>query len=230
MMKIPEPDSELTHRSQDRYRLPQGARQILLIRHGSSVGETMDTIGLGELTISNPCLSPEGESQAELLADYLAEEEIAAIFVTPLRRTHQTAAPLAARRELPTVEIADLRELYLGDWEHSFYGHARAGHPLVSRMFAEESWEVVPNAEPVDAFAARVRRGIEAIVDAVPAGTTVAAFSHAATIAELCRQATGSRPFAFMVPENSSVSRLIIGEQGEWKLRSFNDVAHLGYL
>jgi probable phosphoglycerate mutase len=228
-MEILHADSELAHRSQDRYRLPQGARQILLIRHGSSVGETIDTIELDALTISDPCLSPAGESQAELLADYLAEEEIAAIFVTPLRRTHQTAAPLAARRELPTIEIADLREVHLGDWEHSFYGHARAGHPLISRMFTEETWEVVPNAEPVSAFAARVRRGIEAIVNAVPPGTTVAAFSHAATIAELCRQATGSRPFAFMAPENSSVSRLVISERGEWKLRSFNDVAHLGY-
>jgi probable phosphoglycerate mutase len=98
------------------------------------------------------------------------------------------------------------------------------------RMFAEESWNVLPNAEPMEEFAARVRRGVLDIVEAMAPNTTVVSFSHAGTIAELCRQATGSRPFAFVAPENTSISRLIVGPDGRWKLRSFNDVAHLGYL
>ena len=223
-------DTTQAHRAQDRYLLPANARQILLIRHGSSVGQTTETIALGNLAISDPVLSADGEAQATFLADFLIDEPIAAIFVTPLRRTHQTAAPLAARKELPTIEIADLREVHLGDWEHSFYDHASSGHPLVARMFAEETWQVIPHAETMEHFSQRVRRGIDAVVAATPAAATVAAFSHAAVIAELCRQATGSRAFAFMAPENCSVTRLVVTADGGWKLRTFNDVAHLGYL
>jgi probable phosphoglycerate mutase len=46
-------------------------------------------------------------------------------------------------------------------------------------------------------------------------------------IGELCRQATGSRPFAFVHSDNCSVSRLVVLPDGRWLLRSFNDTAHL---
>lgn len=220
---------EQVHKAQQRWRLPDGAREILLIRHGSSVGRTIETLELGPLVASNPPLSGEGRDQAEALARHLADAPIGAIFVTPLQRTHQTAAPLAAAHGIDPIEIAELHEVHMGDWEHSFYDHAEAGHPLLKRMMAEETWEVLPNAETGAAVATRVRAGIAAIVAATEAGTVSAAFSHAGIIAELCRQATGSRPFAFMAPENSSVSRLVVMADGRWKLRSFNDMAHLGY-
>jgi len=230
MSNADDADRQQMHRGQQRYRMPAGARQILLIRHGATTGETVETYEYGDLTITNPPLTEEGQQQAVALAAHLAGEAIAAIFVTPLQRTHQTAAPLAAARGLVPVALLDLREVHLGDWEHSFHRHARAGHPLLMRMFAEESWNVLPNAEPMEEFAARVRRGVRDIVEAMAPNTTVVSFSHAGTIGELCRQATGSRPFAFVAPENTSISRLIVGPDGRWKLRSFNDVAHLGYL
>ncbi len=217
------------HLAQQRYRVPRGGRQILLVRHGSSVGPTLETINLGELTISDPPLSEAGHAQAAALARHLQGERLARLFVTPLQRTHQTAAPLIAATGLVPTVIDDLREAHLGDWEHSFYIHAEAGHPLLKRMFVEESWEVLPNAEPMEHFAARVRNGIVAIANLMEPNETAVAFAHAGTIAEICRQATGSRAFAFMAPENTSVSRLVINADGVWKLRSFNDVSHLGY-
>ena len=44
-------------------------------------------------------------------------EPITAIYVTTLRRTHQTAAPLAAHLGLTPIEEPDLREVFLGEWE-----------------------------------------------------------------------------------------------------------------
>ena len=40
-----------------------------------------------------------------------------AIYVTTLRRTHETAAPLARRLGLTPIEEPDLREVFLGEWE-----------------------------------------------------------------------------------------------------------------
>jgi len=217
------------HKAQERWQRPDGAREILLIRHGSSVGRTVDTVQLGPLTISDPVLTEDGRRQADALARHLAGEPIGAIFVTPLRRTQQTAAPLVAALGLEPMVVAELREVHMGDWEHSFYDHAEAGHPLIGRMMAEESWEVLPNAERAADVEARAQAGIAAIVAATAPGTVSAAFCHAAIIAELCRQATDSRPFAFMAPDNTSVTRLVVMADGRWKLRSFNDMAHLGY-
>ena len=94
-------------------------------------------------------------------------------------------------------------------------------------MLQEERWDVIPGAEPMEAFAARVKAGMEALLERVQPGQVVAAFLHAAVIGELCRQATGSRPFAFIHVDNGSLSRLVVLGSGRWLLRSFNDVAHL---
>jgi probable phosphoglycerate mutase len=50
---------------------------------------------------------------------------------------------------------------------------------------------------------------------------------HGGIIGEACRQATSSRPFAFVHSDNCSVTRLIVLGDGRWLLRTFNDVAHL---
>src|SRR5205085_883402 len=65
----------------------------------------------------DPPLDPVGVAQAMRVADRLASEKLAAIYVTTLQRTLQTAAPLVARLGLePRVE-ADMREVHLGEWE-----------------------------------------------------------------------------------------------------------------
>ena len=62
-------------------------------------------------------------------------------------------------------------------------------------MITEERWDVIPNAEPADVFAARVRRAVNRIAAAHP-DQRVAAFAHGGTIGQILAQATGSRPFA----------------------------------
>ena len=52
------------------------------------------------------------------------------------------------------------------------------------------------------------------------------AFSHGAAIAEALSQATGSRPFAFLMSDNTAIARLVLTPE-RWILRGFNDVAHL---
>jgi probable phosphoglycerate mutase len=46
-------------------------------------------------------------------------------------------------------------------------------------------------------------------------------------IGEICRQVTGSRPFAFIHADNCSISRVVRLSMGHRLLRSFNDTAHL---
>lgn len=208
--------------------LPPDATEIVLVRHGASApavpGRSFPLIE-GQ---SDPPLAPEGEAQARAVCARLAEEALAGLFVTSLQRTVQTAAPLAEVTGLQPVAIPELREVFLGDLEGGEYRIRAARHdPVILEVFAQERWDAIPNAESSEAFGGRLRAGIEAIVRAVGPGVVAAAIVHGGVIGELCRQASGSRPFAFVHADNGSLSRLVVFGDGRWLLRSFNDTAHL---
>jgi probable phosphoglycerate mutase len=200
----------------------------VLVRHGASQpavpGEPFPLLdGHG-----NPALAPEGELQAALVAERLAGEPLAGLFITPLQRTAQTAAPLAAALGLEPVVVPELREVFLGEWDGGeFRVRMAEGDPIAVQAVIEERWEVIPGAETMDGFAARVRAGVESVAAAAGPDVTVAAIVHGGVIGEACRQATESRPFAFVHADNASLSRLVILPGGRWLLRSFNDTAHL---
>jgi probable phosphoglycerate mutase len=200
----------------------------VLVRHGASEpavpGESFPLLdGHG-----NPALAPEGEVQAVAVAERLAREPLAGLYVTPLRRTAETAAPLAERLRLEPVVVPELREVHLGDWDGGEFRIRMAERdPIALQAVAEERWEVIPGAETMDGFAQRVRAGIEAVAAAAGPGVTVAAVVHGGVIGEACRQATESRPFAFVHSDNGSLSRLVVLAGGPWLLRSFNDTSHL---
>jgi probable phosphoglycerate mutase len=213
---------------QSPYELPPGSTEVVMVRHGASeaavVGSKFPLVD-GH---SDPALSEPGRAQAEMVAAGLGGDEFSGLFVTSLRRTQETAAPLAAASGLEAVVIPELREVYLGDFEGGEYRiRAGRGDPIIQQVFSEERWDAIPNGESWQDFGARVTAGIEQIVATVGANTTAVAVLHGAVIGQLCRQATASRPFAFVHSDNCSVSRLVVLEEGRWLLRSFNDIAHL---
>jgi 2,3-bisphosphoglycerate-dependent phosphoglycerate mutase len=213
---------------QRRFELPPDATDLLLIRHGASAaavpGEPFELLE-GQ---ADPPLAPEGEEQAAKLADWLAGEPLSALFVTPLRRTSQTAAPLAERLGLEPVVVPDLREVMLGEWEGGeFRIRVANGDPIAARLFQEERWDVIPGAENMEAFAERVARGLASIAEQTGPGETGAAILHGGVIAEICRQVAHSRPFAFAQVDNTSITRVVRHVDGRWILRYFNETAHL---
>jgi probable phosphoglycerate mutase len=212
---------------QSHWTVPTSATEILLVRHGESEpyveGKPVELCD-GQ---DDPPLAAEGRVEAERVAERLAGERIDAIYVTTLRRTVETAAPLAERTGLPLRVERDLREIFLGDWEGgSFRQRIVDRDPIVLRMQKEERWDVIPGAESTGVFHARLRAAIERIVTAHPDGRVVAV-THAGAIATLLSMATGSRPFAFLSSNNGAITTLVVdGER--WLIRSFNDTGHLG--
>jgi probable phosphoglycerate mutase len=212
---------------QHRFSLPRDGTEIVLVRHGETIpavsGEEFDLLdGHGD-----PPLAPEGREQAERVAERLAGEEIDAIYVTTLRRTSETAAPLAARVGLTPIVEADLREVHLGEWEGGRYReHVAERHPLARELYRQQRWDVIPGAESNEAFAARLRAGISRMAAAHP-GRRIVAVAHGGTIGMILSIASGSRPFAFIGADNGSISRIVVvGDT--WLVRGFNEVWHLG--
>jgi 2,3-bisphosphoglycerate-dependent phosphoglycerate mutase len=219
-------DQEPTAFRQRRYEVPPGATDLLLVRHGASEAYLDGTLFPLVDGHGDPPLSAEGRQQAGLVCKRLAVAGVDAIYVSNLRRTAETAAPLAAQLGLDLRVEADLREVYLGEWEGGIFRKMVAeGHPISLRMAAEERWDVIPGAEPAAELEGRVRSAIERLAAAHP-GQRVAAFTHGGVIGQAIALASASRPFAFLGAENSSISRIVVTSD-RWIVRGFNDTAHL---
>jgi len=205
---------------------PPGSTELLLVRHGASAdaveGEAFELVeGQGD-----PPLSEVGRHQAEQVALRLVRDPFDGMYVSTLRRTAETAAPLVERTGIHPVADADLREVFLGEWEG---GHLRQKavdrDPMFEQVLRQQRWDVVSGAESREAFGGRLRRAIERIADAHPGGRVVV-FSHGAAIGEILAQASDSSPFAFINADNTSISRLVVTPE-RWIVRGYNDTAHL---
>lgn len=217
--------SETTYR-QRRFQRPPGATEILLVRHGESAPEVPGQPAPQVDGHGDPELAAGGRRQAELVGARLARQPIAAIYVSTLRRTHETAAPLARHLGLTPIVEPDLREVHLGEWEGSFRQRVAEGGPVVAQLFEEGRWDVIPGAESAEAFAARTSAAIRRIVAAHP-DRLVAVVCHGGVIGQLVATASrGGNAFAFSGADNASISRLVVAGD-RWIIRGFNDVAHL---
>jgi probable phosphoglycerate mutase len=212
---------------QHRFVAPPGATTVLLVRHGESAPALADEPFALVDGHGDPALDPVGVEQAERVAERLASERVDAIYVTTLRRTRETAAPLAARVGLTPIVEPDLREVFLGEWEGGgLRVRAAAADPLFQEIFRQERWDVIPGAEPLEGFDTRTQHGLQRIVDAHPDGRVVAVV-HGGVIGQLLHRVTGSRRFAFAGADNGSISEIVVTPERS-VLRRYNDTSHLG--
>lgn len=85
---------------------------FLLIRHA------LHTLG-GETIagrIPDVPLSPQGQAQAERLAERLKDVPVRAVYCSPIQRARETAQPLATRQGLPLQICEEINEIDFGDW------------------------------------------------------------------------------------------------------------------
>lgn len=71
-------------------------------------------------------LSGRGRLEIAAVADRLADENIEALYASPLQRTRETAEILSARLELPVEYRDDLLELDFGEWTGLTFDQVRA--------------------------------------------------------------------------------------------------------
>ncbi len=211
---------------QVRFERPKGSTEILLVRHGES---TVADPGKPFMLVEgrgDPELSREGREQAKRLGARLARYPIEAVYVTPLRRTRETAGPLLNELTLQPFVEEGLVEIHMGEWEGGLYRKKVSEHdPLATKVFEQERWDVIPGAESNELLFSRTAAAIRRIAERHPDGLVVAV-AHAVSISAVLAQATGSTPMSFVGGDNASISTIVVSGD-HWVLRRFNDTAHL---
>ncbi|MER6027929.1 bifunctional RNase H/acid phosphatase [Streptomyces sp. NPDC001851] len=179
---------------------------------------------------TDPSLSAAGREQAQRVAAALARRgTIQAVVSSPLTRTRETAAAVAARLGLEVTIEDGLRETDFGAWEGLTFGEVRERYPDDLN-----AWLADPEARPTgggESFAETATR-IAATRDklvAAHAGRTVLLVSHVTPIKTLVRLALGAPPESLFRMELSaaSLSAVAYYADGNASVRLFNDTSHL---
>lgn len=186
--------------------------ELLLIRHGLPVRVDEGTVA----GPADPDLSERGLAQAAALADWLVGEAIDAIWVSPMRRAAQTAAPLVQRLGLPVVIDEDIAE----------YDRDAASYIPIEELKAanDPRWREVP--EQPEHFQAVVVAAVERIVAAHPR-QRVAVVCHGGVINAYAAHVLGIADPLFFLPRYTSISRVFAASTGERSVASLNETAHV---
>ncbi|MCI9887736.1 histidine phosphatase family protein [Micrococcales bacterium 31B] len=154
--------------------------RILLIRHGqtsSNVSGALDTARPGAP------LTALGESQARAIPIALQGRTVSGIYVSPLRRTHETAAPLAAELGLAPVEVEGLEEIVAGDLEMRTDSDSVAAYlAAVGHWLAGAGDHRVPGGEGGHEFLGRFDAALRGIAARHGGDDEVVVVSHGAAI------------------------------------------------
>jgi probable phosphomutase (TIGR03848 family) len=184
---------------------------VLMVRHGKTptTGTTLPGRAKGLH------LAPEGTRQANEAAKRIARlKNVAAVYASPLERTRETAAPIAAALGLRVKPEPGLLECDFGEW---------TGRNLKD-LFALPEWTTVqrypsgfrfPNGESFAEMQLRMVSTLDRLCAAHP-GRTVVAVSHADPIKAALAAALGTHLDLFqrIVVSPCSVSAVLYGRTG----------------
>jgi probable phosphoglycerate mutase len=198
---------------------------LYLIRHGATTLSAEDRFA----GATDVALSDEGRRQVSGLAARLVDDEIVAVYASPMQRTRETAQILAQPFGL-TPELRDgLREINHGRWEQrtraeveAEFGEEYAAWELDPLTFAPEGGEsglmVLARALPV----------IRAIVLRHP-GQNVVVVSHKATIRLIISSLLGfdARGYRDRLDQHPACLNVLdFRDSVRARLMLFNDVSH----
>ena len=126
----------------------------------------------------HPDLTEEGRNQAESGAEYLAEQEIEAIYSSPLSRTLQTAEYLANKSGISLKTETDLQERAFGIWDGLTFVEIEQQYPTEYQAWKQDQVGFTPpGGETMREVSARVERCLQAIIERHK-GRSVAIFTH----------------------------------------------------
>lgn len=157
---------------------PPPSITVTFVRHAQSEGNAS---GLIDTTVPGPGITPDGQKQADQVANDLRDKDFDGIYASSMIRTQQTAAPLAKDLGEQVDVLPGLREIAAG-W---FEGTPEAA-ALSTYFLAPEQWlqgrrdaripGSVDGNEFNDDFSAAVQRIYES------GDKNAVAFSHGAAI------------------------------------------------
>ena len=172
---------------------------FFLVRHGESEANAAHVFA-GQ---TDSRLTPRGREQAKVVARHLRPIAFDRIVTSPLSRTKDTAAEIAAGRGLPVEIFPDLIEIHVGDAAGKSFDELR-GLP----NYDGEGFHQWPGGESLEQVAERAMRTIDRLVAESP-GMTICIVGHGGVTRILVSGFMGVLPKLIRLPATNTNITLV---------------------
>ena len=160
--------------------------RIILIRHGHTawnVGKGAGNRFRGTVDIP---LAEEGVAQAQLTAQRLVDQPLAALYASPLQRASRTAEIIAEPHGLAVETLPGLSSMDYGDWAGKRDTEVARDWPDVYAQWLRDPFSIqVPGGESTADLRERIMAALYDILSRHSSGETIALVSHQAVIRSL---------------------------------------------
>ena len=197
--------------------------EIIIARHGQTewnVGEVFR----GRVDVE---LDETGLKQAELLAEYLSDRKIDAVYTSPLKRAHKTAAAIASHHNLE-VEINDgLIDFNYGEWQGLSHQEVKDKYKKLYEEWTENPQLVItPGGESLE----DVRKRAASVVDEVTAsyeGTVVLVAHRVVNKVLICALLGLENSHFWDIKQDTCGMTAFTYERGRFVLTEHNNTSYL---
>jgi len=195
--------------------------EIILVRHAIPVRREVES------GAADPDLSESGVRQARLMADYLVDEGIDALYTSPMRRAKQTADALAMVTGLTAVEVDGVAEYDRLSNEYVPIEELKATNDPRWQEMLNGQWP--PAHEEEDVFVSRVVSSVERLIESHPSQKVVVV-CHGGVINAYAAHVLGltlGGQRSFFYPNYTSLHRFAAARSGERSIVTLNETSHL---
>jgi probable phosphoglycerate mutase len=201
------------------------ATRVFMVRHGATVLSAEDRFA-GATDVQ---LSDEGREQTRHLAERLKDEQITAVYASPLGRTVETAQILAAPHKLDVQTCDGLREISHGRWEQMTRREVEEKFPDEAAEWEKDPYTFAPLGG--ESGLSVTARALPALIDIVRAHSNqqVLVVSHKGTIRLLLSSLLGFDPRRYRdnLDQNPAALNIVdFKDPSRARLTLFNDTSH----
>lgn len=196
-----------------------------MVRHGATVLTAEDRFA-GATDVQ---LSDEGREQARRLGERLSSEKIGCVFASPMGRTMETAAIVAAPHRLAVQKCDGFREISHGHWEELTRREVEERFPEEAADWEEDPYNFAPAGG--ESGLAVTARALPALIDLVREhqGECILVVSHKGTIRLLLSSLLGFDPRRYRdnLDQNPAALNIVdFNSPTRARLTLFNDTSH----
>lgn len=187
---------------------------LVLIRHARPI-RIEDADGPAD-----PALTELGHLQAQAMAALMSDEHFDALYVSPMLRARQTAAPLEQALSLSATVVDGVQE-YDADEPHYI--------PIEDLKADKSKWRAYlaeQAGDDMSEFSSTVVSSIEQLISE-HRGDRIGIVCHGGVVNVWAAHVLGLAPAMFFLPDYTSVSRFAAASSGQRSVVSLNEVGHL---